>query len=171
MNYTTSEALRFVEENDVKFIRLAFCDIFGMQKNISVMPKELPRAFEYGISIDASSVAGFMNVTQSDLFLFPDPSTMSILPWRPQTGRVVRFFCALKYADGRDFEGDGRTILTKQIEALKTLGYECMIGTECEFYLFEADENGAPTKSRTTPRAISTSHRKTKRKMYAAKSA
>ena len=28
MDYTVSEVLQFVEENDVKFIRLAFCDLF-----------------------------------------------------------------------------------------------------------------------------------------------
>ena len=38
LHYTISEAMEFVEENDVKFIRLAFCDIFGVQKNISIMP-------------------------------------------------------------------------------------------------------------------------------------
>ena len=38
---TIDEILNFVEENDVKFIRLAFCDIFGNQKNISIMPCEL----------------------------------------------------------------------------------------------------------------------------------
>ena len=59
MNTTISEVLQFVEENDVKFIRLAFCDLFGRQKNISIMPELLPRAFETGISIDASGISGF----------------------------------------------------------------------------------------------------------------
>ena len=86
MDTTQSEVLQFVAENDVKFIRLAFCDIFGVQKNISIMPEELPRAFASGISFDASAVKGFMNVEESDLFLFPDPATLAVLPWRPQTG-------------------------------------------------------------------------------------
>ena len=37
MEYTLQEILRFVEENDVKFVKLAFCDIFGVQKNISIL--------------------------------------------------------------------------------------------------------------------------------------
>jgi len=82
-NIKIKEVLEFVEENDVKFIRLAFCDILGIPKNISIMPQELERAFEQGISFDASSILGFMNVEKSDLFLHPDPSTLSILPWRP----------------------------------------------------------------------------------------
>lgn len=43
MKYKASEILQFVEENDVKFIRLAFCDVYGHQKNIAIMPDELPR--------------------------------------------------------------------------------------------------------------------------------
>ncbi|WP_040195929.1 glutamine synthetase family protein [Candidatus Soleaferrea massiliensis] len=146
MKYTMSEVLQFVEENDVKFVRLAFCDIFGNQKNISVMPGELPRAFDSGISFDASAIPGFMNVEQSDLFLVPDASTLSILPWRPSHGRVVRFFCDIRYPDASPFEGDARGILKNAVEAAMQLGLVCKIGSECEFYLFKTDEDGNPTK-------------------------
>lgn len=146
MDYTMNEVIQFVEENDVKFIRLAFCDMFGFQKNISIMPGELRRAFENGISFDASAVKGFMNVEESDLFLFPDPTTLTILPWRPQQGRVVRLFCDIKYPDGTAFVGDGRSILKGAIDKARKMGYECKIGSECEFYLFELDDRGYPTK-------------------------
>lgn len=145
MNYTMTEVLEFIKENDVKFIRLAFCDIFGIQKNISIMPDELPRAFEQGISFDASAISGFMNVEESDLFLVPDPVTLSVLPWRPSHGRVVRFFCDIKHPDGTPFEGDGRNILRKAIREAEDSGYNCKIGPECEFYLFQMDEKGLPT--------------------------
>ncbi|MBC8536220.1 glutamine synthetase family protein [Feifania hominis] len=145
MNTTRSEVLQFVQENDVKFIRLAFCDIFGTLKNIAIMSSELPRAFEHGISFDASAVQGFMNIEESDLLLFPDPSTITVLPWRPQQGRVARFFCDIRHPDGRPFEGDGRTVLGHAIERAAQLGYTCKIGSECEFYLFELDADGNPT--------------------------
>ena len=96
MDHTISEVLQFIEENDVKFIRLAFCDILGNQKNIAIMPTELMRAFEHGIHFNAAALRGFLNVDDSDLLLFPDPSTLSILPWRPSQGRVVRFYCDIK---------------------------------------------------------------------------
>ena len=111
MKYTMDEVLQFVNDNDVKFVRLSFCDIFGTVKNISILSEEIPRAFKSGISFDASSIKGFLNIEESDLFLYPDPSTLSILPWRPQQGRVVRFYCDIKYPDGSAFEGDGRAIL------------------------------------------------------------
>jgi glutamine synthetase len=145
MKYTVNEVLQFIEENDVKFIRLIFCDIFGTLKNISIISEELPRAFESGISFDASSIKGFMNIEESDLFLYPDPSTLCILPWRPQQGRVVRFFCNIKHPDGTPFEGDGRDILKKAVKYAEESGYKIEIGTECEFYLFEEDEKGHPT--------------------------
>lgn len=144
MNYTMSEVVQFIEENDVKFIRLAFCDIFGTQKNISIMPGELARAFETGISFDASAFQGFANVNDSDLLLFPDPTTLDVLPWRPSQGRVVRFYCDIKYPDGRRFEGDGRHILAQANERARGMQLTCAFGTECEFYLFERDENGTP---------------------------
>ena len=145
MTDTELEVLRFVQENDVKFIRLAFSDMLGIQKNISVMPDELPRAFETGISFDASAVRGFLNVEQSDLFITPDPSTLSILPWRPSHGRVVRLFCNVNYPDGRPFEGSSRHILQRAVKEAAQMGYVCKIGAECEFYLFETDEKGNPT--------------------------
>ena len=47
MKYSRNEVMQFITEEDVKFIRLAFCDIYGKQKNISIMPGELERAFNF----------------------------------------------------------------------------------------------------------------------------
>lgn len=105
MDSTMQAVLQFVEENDVKFIRLAFCDVMGTLKNIAIMPSELPRAFETGVSFDASSILGFAPVDKSDLFLFPDAATLSVLPWRPQTGRVVRFFLQCAHGGRKPLRG------------------------------------------------------------------
>lgn len=145
MFYTQTEVKQFIEENDVKFIRLAFCDLYGKQRNMSIMPSELSRAFESGISFDPSSIEGFYGTEESDLFLVPDASTLKVLPWRPSHGRVIRFFCKILRADGSEFECDSRRILMEAIEAAKKKNLTCNIGTECEFYLFKADENGNST--------------------------
>ncbi len=145
MNYTQQEVLQFVSEEDVKFIRLAFCDVFGKQKNVSIMNDELQKAFEYGIAIDGSAIAGFGGNIHSDLLLHPEPETLSILPWRPENGRVVRMFCNITYPDGRPFESDTRTLLKKAVEVAKQKGYTFNFGAEQEFYLFNLDENGEPT--------------------------
>ena len=144
MNSTANEVLEFVKENDVKFIRLNFCDILGYQKNISIMADELQSAFESGISFDAHAIRGFRDVVQSDLFLFPDPATLAVLPWRPGSGRVARFYCDIKNPDGSAFLHDGRTLLKRAVGRAEKMGYVCKIGAECEFYLFKTDENGEP---------------------------
>ena len=146
MKYSPEEVMQFVSEEDVKFIRLAFCDVYGRQKNIAVMSSELKRAFEYGIAIDASAIDGFGGEVRSDLLLHPDSSTLIQLPWRPQHGRVARMFCDITYPDGRPFEADTRQILKKAISEARDMGYDFSFGSEMEFYLFNLDENGVPTK-------------------------
>lgn len=146
MNYSKEEVLQYVAEEDVKFIRLAFCDVFGKQKNISIMPQELPRAFEYGIAFDASAIAGFGDEAHSDLFLHPDPETLTWLPWRPEHGKVVRMFCTITYPDGSPFECDTRSLLKQAVADAKAAGYTFSFGAEQEFYLFELDEKNEPTK-------------------------
>lgn len=146
MKYSKDEIRQYIAEEDVKFIRMAFCDIYGGQKNISIMPQELDRAFEYGIAIDASAIAGFGDEVHSDLFLHPDTSTLAVLPWRPEHGRVVRMFCSVTHPDGTAFEADTRTILRRAVEDAEKEGISFGFGSEMEFYLFERDETGAPTK-------------------------
>ena len=136
--YTESDVLEYVNEEDVKFVRLAFFDLRGVQKNISIMASQLSRAFENGVSFDASAIFGFESPEKSDLFLYPDPTTLSVLPWRPNTGKVVRMFCTIKHADGSPYKKDCRTILKNAVKMAKEeYGLEFNFGTEIEFYLFK----------------------------------
>lgn len=146
MKYSAQEVIQYVNEEDVKFIRLTFCDVYGRQKNISIMPSELPRAFEYGIAFDASSIEGLGDEMHSDLFLRPDPETLAVLPWRPEHGRVIRMFCTITKSNGEIYECDTRNVLKKAIKDAKDKGIEFYFGSELEFYLFKLDENGEPTK-------------------------
>lgn len=145
MIYTAREVYDFVRQEDVKFIRLAFCDVNGKQKNISITPDELPRAFSDGISFDASAIKGFGDEVGSDLLLFPVPSTLNILPWRSSHGNVIRMFCSMKYPDGTQFEKDSRMILQRAVDAAAAKGVSVQFGAEFEFYLFNTDEKGMPT--------------------------
>lgn len=146
MKYSKEEVMQYVQEEDVKFIRLAFCDVFGKQKNISIMPEELPRAFEYGIAFDASAILGFGGELHSDLLLHPEADTLMPLAWRPEHGKVVRMFAHISYPDGTPFECDTRSLLKNAIEEAKMTGMTFAFGAEQEFYLFEMDERNKPTK-------------------------
>ena len=146
MLYTKQDVFDYVEQEDVKFIRLAFCDIYGRQKNISIMPAELERAFTHGISFDASAIPGFGDVVQSDLLLFPIPETLSVLPWRPSRGKVVRMFCRILHPDGTPFLADNRRFLEEAVKTAAEKGITVRFGAEFEFYLFKTDAEGIPTR-------------------------
>ena len=139
------EAMKFIEANDVKFIRLQFCDLFGQNRNIAITAMQMERALASGIPFDASLVIGFPESRDTDLVLFPDISTIQLLPWRPQQGKVARILCDIRYPNGDIFEADSRYILKRTLERAEALGYQFKISAECEFYLFKQDENGDPT--------------------------
>lgn len=145
IGYTIDEIMEYVEENDVKFIRLAFADIFGVQKNIAIMPEELRRAFEHGERFDANLVRGFEDPDHSELYLLPDPNTMNVLPWRPQEGRVIRFYCNVIKSDGTPYVYDSRKFLRDTVEECKKQGFTARIGLSSEFYIFKTDDEGNPT--------------------------
>ena len=145
MDCTVEEFMQYIEEEDIKFIRLAFCDVFGVPKNISVMPSDLPRAFKHGIAINGSFINGFAETTREDLFLHPDMSTTTLLPWRPDHGKVIRMFCDITYHDGTPFEADTRRILKDSVAKAKEHGVNFQFGSRMEFYLFKTDEEGNPT--------------------------
>ena len=144
--YDKESVIEYCREEDVKFIRLAFTDVYGEQKNISIMPHELERAFNYGISIDALAIDGFAMGKRSDLFLFPNPATLTLLPWRPLSGKVVRMYCDVKNPDGTPFVNDTRQILKKACDFASKEGIDFKFGSEIEFYLFKTTEDGEPTK-------------------------
>ena len=103
-----NEVLSFIEDNDVKFIRLAFTDLFGQLRNIAILPDQLAAAMESGVAIDATAVPGCAAAPGGTLLLRPDPDTLCILPWRPQSGRVCRLLCDLLTPQGDPFPNDIR---------------------------------------------------------------
>ena len=146
MKYSESEIRQYVMEEDVKFLRMTFFDLAGNQKNMSILPDALDRAFSAGIAFDASAIPGFGSELHSDLFLRPDTSTLCLLPWRPVHGRVARLFCRILHSDGTPFAGDARALLQSAVDDSEKAGISFAFGSEMEFYLFRLDENGEPTK-------------------------
>lgn len=146
MEYRAQEVIQYAREEKVKFVRLAFSDVYGRQKNVTIMASELERAFDSGIAFDASAVPGFGGEVRSDLFLHPDPATLAEQPWRPENGRLVRMFCDIRCPDGSPFEADCRHILRRAVRDAEAAGCRFAFGSELEFYLFRLDENGEPTR-------------------------
>lgn len=145
MHYSKEDILAMVEENGVKFIRLQFTDILGTLKNVAITDRQLEKALNNHCMFDGSSINGFVRVEESDMYLKPDLDTFVIFPWRPQQGKVARLICDVYMPDGTPFEGDPRYILKKAINKAKDMGYTMNVGPECEFFLFEVDNDGNPT--------------------------
>jgi len=144
--YSKEDVLRIVKEQDVKFIRLQFTDIFGMLKNVAITSEQLEKALDNKCMFDGSSIEGFVRIEESDMYLRPDPSTFVIFPWRPQNGKVARLICDVYNPDGTPFEGDPRYVLKKALKKANDMGYEIFnVGPECEFFLFLTDNEGKPT--------------------------
>lgn len=143
--YTKQDIIRIVEEEDVEFIRLQFTDMFGTLKNVAITSSQLEKALGNECMFDGSSIEGFVRIEESDMYLYPDLDTFVIFPWRPQQGKVARIICDIYTAEKKPFEGDPRYALKKAIADAARLGYRFDVGPECEFFLFNQDEDGQPT--------------------------
>ncbi len=146
-HYTKQDIIKMVEEEDVEFIRLQFTDIFGDLKNVAVTTSQLDKVLDNRCMFDGSSIESFVRIEESDMYLYPDLNTFETFPWRPQQGKVARFICDVYRPDRTPFEGDPRYILKKVVNEAKELGYTFNVGPECEFFLFNADDNGEPTNN------------------------
>ncbi|MDD4142856.1 MAG: type I glutamate--ammonia ligase [Bacteroidales bacterium] len=133
------------EKSDINFIRMQFTDIFGQLKNVAITKSQIEKAVNNQISIDGSSIEGFVRIEESDQYLYPDLDSFTILPWRPQQGKVARLICDVYNPDGTPFVGDPRYVLKCVLKKAADLGYTFNVGPECEFFLFLTDEKGKPT--------------------------
>ncbi len=142
-DYSAQDVLKTVKEKEVKFIKFWFVDILGQVKSFAVTPDELPSAMEDGMGFDGSSIEGFARIFESDLIGKPDPSTFTILPWRPGEKAVVgRMFCDVLTPDGKPYEGCPRNILKKNLEMMKKAGFDAFnVGPELEYFYFKNDKS------------------------------
>jgi len=143
--YTNEDIFRIAEENDVRFIRLQFTDIFGALKNVTITTSQLKRALGNECMFDGSSIEGFARIEESDMYLRPDLDSFVIFPWTRSTGATARLICDVYKTDGTPFEGDPRYRLKRAIERANSMGYTFNVGPELEFFLFNLDEHGYPT--------------------------
>ena len=126
--------LRSARENDVKFIRLWFTDILGNLKGFAITVEDLEDAIQQGVGFDGASIEGFVRVNESDMRAFPDPTTFTLLPWRPRQNAVARMFCDIRTPRGEPFVGDPRFALKRNLERLAKGGYTYYVGPELEFF-------------------------------------
>ncbi|MGI6711917.1 MAG: type I glutamate--ammonia ligase [Bacillota bacterium] len=144
-NYTKEDIIEMAKDNNVKFVRLQFSDIFGILKNVAITVKQLEKALDGELMFDGSSIDGFVRIEESDMYLKPDPDSWVVFPWIPSEGTVARMICDVYDSNDKPFEGDPRTILKRAVAEAAKLGFTMNVGPEAEFFLFHTEDSGRPT--------------------------
>ncbi|MBS7623333.1 glutamine synthetase [Candidatus Bathyarchaeota archaeon] len=134
--------LERAEKDNVKFVSLQFTDLLGVIKEVIIPVRQLRDALTDGVWFDGSSIEGFARIQESDLYLKPDGSTYSLVPWLTGNGKTARIMCDICRPDGTSFEGDPRFILKRVNQEAAEMGFRYDVGPEPEFYLFRRDGLG-----------------------------
>src|ERR1700737_4237171 len=132
------DILDLATKNNVRFLRLQFTDILGINKNVEVPASQFEKALARDIMFDGSSIEGFVRIEESDMLLAPDFSTFQIFPWGDESSRVARVICDINTPDGNPFAGDPRNVLKKTIGRAAQLGFTMNGGMEAGFFMFNA---------------------------------
>jgi len=140
-----SNVVKQIQEQEIKFVRLQFTDINGIIKNLAVNSKNIESIFENGQSFDGSSITGYRPIEESDMVLFPDPTTFAVLPWRPKEKSSCRLICDIYTPQNKRFEGDPRYILERAIAKCNKAGYNYICAPEQEFFIVKENGGQLPT--------------------------
>ena len=139
---TPKDALELARSLDVRFLRLQFTDILGVNKHVEIPASQFEKALGGDIMFDGSSIEGFVRIEESDMLLAPDLATFRVLPWGGDTARVARVICDINMPDGSPFAGDPRGCLKRQLARAAEMGYTMNAGMEAEFFLFKPGPDG-----------------------------
>jgi glutamine synthetase len=134
-----------IQEQNIKFVRLQFTDINGIMKNLAVTSKNIETIFENGQSFDGSSITGYRPIEESDMVLYPDPTTFAVLPWRPKEKSSCRLICDIYTPQNTRFEGDPRYVLERAIAKCNKTGYNYICAPEQEFFIVKENGGELPT--------------------------
>ncbi len=132
--------LKTVKDKNVKFIRLWFTDVLGFLKSFAITVEELEVALDEGMGFDGSSIEGFARIEESDIIAKPDPSTFTLIPWRPQESPVARMFCDVLTPEGLPYDGDPRWVMKRNLKKASALGYTFYLGPELEYFYFKSSK-------------------------------
>ncbi len=133
------EVMKYVRENDVKFIDIRFCDLPGVMQHFNVPAESVDEDFFVtGQMFDGSSIRGFQAIHESDMKLVPDVATGFIDPFRVEKTLVMNFSIRDPFTD-EPYSRDPRQIAAKAEAYLKSTGIAdtAFFGAEAEFYVFD----------------------------------
>jgi glutamine synthetase len=133
------EVLRYIRDEDVKFVDVRFCDLPGVMQHFNVPAQSLTESFfTEGQMFDGSSIRGFQAIHESDMKLIPDVTTAFVDPFRAEKTLALNFSIVDPFTD-EPYSRDPRNIAAKAEAHLKATGIADTVffGPEAEFYIFD----------------------------------
>ena len=135
----SSEVLRYIKENDVKFLDIRFTDLPGVQQHFNIPASTVDKAFfTEGQLFDGSSIRGFASIHESDLQLIPDVTTAYMDPFREHS-TMIMLFDIYNPRNGEIYSKDPRQVAKKAEKYLVSTGIAdtAFFAPEAEFYIFD----------------------------------
>lgn len=135
----SDEALKFIKDNDVKFVDVRFCDLPGVMQHFNVPAETFTEeSFSTGQMFDGSSIRGFQAIHESDMKLIPDVKSAFLDPFRAEKTLVINHSIVDPFTD-EPYSRDPRNIAAKAESYLAGTGIAdtAFFGPEAEFYVFD----------------------------------
>ncbi|MFE4972195.1 type I glutamate--ammonia ligase [Kitasatospora sp. NPDC056651] len=132
-----AEVKQFIQDNDVKFIDVRFCDLPGVLQHFSVPAATFDPSET--LMFDGSSIRGFQAIHESDMALVPDLATARLDPFRTEKHLNINFFIQ-DPVTGEAYSRDPRNVAKKAEAYLASSGIAdtAFFGPEAEFYVFDS---------------------------------
>jgi glutamine synthetase len=132
--------LDLIKERDIKMVDVKFTDLPGTWQHFSLPASMLSEDdFLDGLGFDGSSIRGFQAINESDMLVFPDPSTAIIDPGCKVP--TLSMVCDIRDPlTGEQYTRDPRFVARKAERYLHNSGIAdtAYFGPEAEFFLFHS---------------------------------
>lgn len=138
---TKPDILAKVKAEGVTMVGFWFTDVLGQLKGITFPVERLERYLEEGAFFDGSSIDGFARIQESDLVLKPVLESFAIIPLQADIHKIARFMCDVFDAHGNPYHSDPRTVLQRNVDYAKKMGFEYFVGPELEYFYFKSNTN------------------------------
>jgi glutamine synthetase len=141
---TSSEIIDLIQKHEIEFVDVRFCDLIGAMQHFTITSRYLDQdAFDQGLPFDGSSVRGFQAINESDLALLPDPTSVTIDPFRTRPTIIINA-TVHQPLSLETYSRDPRTIAAKAEQYLIDSGIAdtAYIGPEAEFFIFDSARFG-----------------------------
>src|SRR5919204_3820161 len=136
------QTLARAEQEGVRFVNLQFTDVVGMVKSVTIPVHQFEDCIDHGKWFDGSSIEGFARIAESDMYLDPDLTTFSVIPWERGPDTTAKVICDVYTPEGEPFPGDPRQVLRRALREAEALGLRFNTGPELEFFLLRLDPDG-----------------------------